>query len=216
MTPAQIVAQAGDNAVEKATLAAAVADDPKLIEHLLRAYDHKRAATRYGCAKVILILSEQSPQLLLPHFSFFRDLLASGKSVFRWHAIQVIANLAKVDSQKKIDKIIATYLKPIEGPDLITAGNTIRGAAGIALAKPWLTGTVVESLLNVENCTYTTDECREIVVGKSMEALELLFPQCNNHDELREFAARHLMSRRPATKKKAERLLKCHRERLKS
>jgi hypothetical protein len=113
-----------------------------------------------------------------------------------------------VDSKRKIDKILARYMQPISGPELITAGNVIGGAAKIALAKPKLTDKIVDEILKVERVRYQTPECRNVALGHAIEALGLLFKQSKRQEKILRLAKKQLRNPRNATRKKAEKFIK--------
>ena len=46
-----------------------------------------KAVIRYGCAKVLMDLSEEYPEKLYPHMDFFIDLLDSKYRILTWNAI---------------------------------------------------------------------------------------------------------------------------------
>ena len=42
------------------------------------------AHVRYPCAKVLMLLSEESPELLYPNMDFFIEMLDSEKRILKW------------------------------------------------------------------------------------------------------------------------------------
>ncbi len=93
---------------------------------------------------------------------------------------------------------------------MITAANTIEGAAKIALAKPALADAVVRAILKVQGAKYQTDECRNIVAGHAIEALDGLFAGTTRRKEVLEFVRREADNPRNATRKKAAEFLRKH------
>ena len=83
---------------------------------------------KYGRLKALRAISEKQPALLYPEFDRFVALLDSENTFFKWGAIIILGNLAAVDSDDKIGRILDRYLEPITGPVMITAANTIGGA----------------------------------------------------------------------------------------
>jgi len=166
------------------------------------------ARVRFGSAKVLKIVSERGPEVLYPEIGFFIDLLDTDNQIIRWNAILMIGNLAAVDSKRKIDKILDRYLDPIPGPELITAANTVRGAAAIALAKPELADRIVDAILKVEKGRYKTAECRNVVLGHALDALGRLFDLTKRKERVARFVKRQLRNPRNATRKRAERFVK--------
>src|SRR5512139_1683906 len=115
----------------KANLAAVaerIAKRPDLLPEILDSLQIDQARTKYGCLKVLRVLSEKQPAVLYPYFDRIASMLSSDNNILRWGAIIIIGNLSAVDSKNKIDALLDEYLQPISGPVLITAANTINGA----------------------------------------------------------------------------------------
>jgi len=167
-----------------------------------------RGAVKLGSSKALRLVSERVPELLYPHFDFFTALLDQDNLILKWNAILTLANLARVDKQARIERILDYYLEPVHGPNLITAANTIRGAAVIGLAIPSLLPRIVPAIMGVENAVYATPECRNVAVGHALDTLAALAPQTGDTRTVRLFAARQLGNPRLATSAKARRFLK--------
>ena len=189
-------------------LAAEVIRRPEWLGAILSGLGADTARVRFGSAKVLKIVSERGPEVLYPKIGFFIDLLDTDNRIIRWNAILIIGNLAAVDSKRKIDKILDRYLDPIPGPELVTAVNTVRGAVAIALAKPDLADRNVDEIMKVEKGRYKTAECRNVVLGHAIDALDRLFDLTKLKEHVASFVKRQLRSPRNATRKRAERFVK--------
>ena len=164
------------------------------------------ARTKLAASKAFRDLSLHEPARLYPHFESFAALLAHPNNILKWDAILTVANLARVDEERKLDRILDAYLAPITGPVMITAANTIKGAASIAQARPDLAPRILTALLRVEKAKYATPECRNVAIGHVLTAfakLSRLFPDTR---PIRSFAARHTRNPRAATAAKAKSL----------
>ena len=148
-----------------------------MIPEIIEGLNAKKARTKYGCARILRLLSEKKPEILYPRFDFFVGLLDSENTFLKWDAIHILGNLATDDSEGKFEKILDKYLAPIGGPALITAANVIGGAAKIALAKPALTGRITRELLKVGKAQYQTDECRNVALGQTIDSFDHFFHQ---------------------------------------
>jgi hypothetical protein len=193
---------------DKEKLAGAVIKQPELLSEVLAGLGSEEAPIKYGCAKVVRLISEREPAVLYPRMEFLVELLDSGNQILKWGAIIAIGNLAAVDSKRKIAKILDRYLEPIPGPELITASNVINGAAEIAMAKPRLTDRIVDSILKVERARYATPECRNVAIGHAIVALGRLFDRATRKDRIVRFIGKQTKNSRNATRKKAERFMK--------
>lgn len=159
---------------------------------------------RLAASKKLRDLSETRPAEVYPHFARFAALLEHENHVLRWNAILTVGHLARVDGAGAIDQLIERYLAPIRGPVMITAANIIKGAASIARAKPALADAIARAMMQAEKAKYATPECRNVAIGHALEALRTIPAHAG---EVKRFAARHLNNPRPATAKRAARLL---------
>lgn len=189
-------------------LAAEVIKHPGMLPEFLGGLGADTAAVKFGCAKVLRIVSEREPAVLYPDIKRFCDLLESDNQIIKWNAILIIGNLACVDAKGKINRILRNYLAPIPGPDLITAVNVVAGATKVALAKPRLTDRVVDELLKVARARYRTRECRNVATGHVIEALDQLYGQTKKKETVARFIKRQCKNPRNATRKKAEKFVK--------
>jgi hypothetical protein len=203
-----LLEEIGQKDADKEEIADKVAASPELLPEVLGGLGAKKAPVRYGCAKVLRILSEKQPRVLYPYIDSFIALLDSDNSIMKWEAIHVIGNLAVVDGGKKIDGILGTYLAPIPGPVLVTAANVIGGAGKIASAKPHLADRVASEMLKVEHARYRTAECRNVALGQAIDSFDLFFEHIQDKQPVIGLIERQLANTRNNTRKKAEKVLK--------
>jgi len=203
-----LIGQIATKGSDKEAIAEEIAGDPAQIEEVIEGLNSKKASIKFGCGKVLRILSEKNPKALYPHIGTFIKLLDSDNNIMKWEGIHVIGNLARVDKDKKIDVILNKYLKPIDGPVMITAANVIGGAARIAAAKPYLAERIAKALLKVEHAEYATDECRNVALGHTLDAFELFFDEIKSKQPIIDLVTRQLHNTRNSVRKRAELLLK--------
>jgi len=178
---------------DKINLADLSSDDPKV---------------KYCCAKNLIAMAKENPARLYPHIDTFVKLLDGDNNVLKWTAIIIIGNLARVDKEKKVDQLMGRLVAFLNAGKLITANNATMALAGIAIAKPQYQKQITKELLKVEHYDYDTDECRNIAMGKVIEAIGPYFSQLQDKKAVIEFAQRQTKNTRNATRKKAERFLK--------
>jgi hypothetical protein len=189
-------------------LAARIAGKPESIAEVLDGLTATEANVKYGCAKILEALSEENPGALYPQFDRLVAFLHAKNRILTWEAIRILANLSRADSEGKIEALLDTYFGPIRGPVLITAANIIKGSATIARAKPHLTPRVVNELLGIEKASYRTPECRNIALGKAIDALDAIFEQIEDPKPVLRFVRKQQHNPRQATRRRAERFLK--------
>jgi hypothetical protein len=189
---------------DKDKIAEKVIEDTNFLPELISGLQASEAKIKYGSNKVLIIISEKNPAVLYPKLDFFISQLDNENNFLKWGAIEIIANLCRVDSAHHFENIFAKYISPIQGHHMITAANTIKAANKIAGIKHNLAEKIAQEIISVENADYETTECNNIVIGQAIATLNNLFPQLKSKKPVFEFVQRQLKNKRPATRKKAE------------
>jgi len=210
MLEAKLLQQMAQKEADAEEIADKIIKKPELLSEIFQGLSADEARIKYGCAKVLRIISEKEPEVLYPEFHFLAGLLNSDRTFLRWDAIQIIANLAAVDSENRVESIFDQYFAPIPGPVMITGANVIRGAAKIALAKPQLTERIVTELLKVEKARYQTTECRNIALGHVIKSFDQFFGQIKDKEPVIELVKKQLKNKRNSTREKAELFIRKH------
>lgn len=174
----------------------------------LDAFSSTNAKIKYACAKQAIVISKNNPSMLYPDFEFFVKLLDSSNNILKWTAIQVIGNLSAVDKKKKVDKLLPQIISFLKSGKLITANNAILALTEIAYNKPKHSDKIIKELFKSENYSFETSECKNIVIGKILLALDRLKDQIKNQKDALSFVERQTHNSRNATKKKAQVLIK--------
>ena len=182
-----------------------------ILPEVLKGISSSKASIRYGCAKVLTDLSEEHPEKLYPYMDSFIDLLDSKYRILTWNAVAIIANLARVDEDKKFDAIFDRYYAFLNDEYVVTVANVVGYSGKIALAKPYLIQKITNELLKVEDTSTTphlTEECKRVIAEKAIESFGLFFDRIDAKEEVISFVKRHLDSPRKTLKDKAEKFLK--------
>jgi len=195
---------------DKQKIANDVARKPALLPQLFEGLQAKSAAVKFGCEKTLRLLSASHPGLLYPHFDRFTEQLENDNSLLKWGAIATIANMTRVDSKGKFERIFKRYFKCIAGPAMITAANTIGAGALIARNKPHLAPRIAAEILRVENGRYASDECVNIACGHAIEALGQMVDLLPRRKTALAFVKRQLLNTRPPVRRRAQTFLKKH------
>jgi len=178
--------------------------EPARLESLVCAVGAEDACTRFAASKLLRIISHEKPELMYPHFDFLAGLLHSKNSFLKWNAMIALADLAAVDKEKKLDRILDVYLKPIRGSAMVDAANAIRGGATIAKAKPYLADKIARKIVQVERAHYAKAECRNVAIGHAIEGLGQFFGDIPCKKLVRAFVGRQKRNARATTRRKAE------------
>lgn len=210
MNELPLLEQVGQKGSDKEKIAEQIIGEPTLLKTVIEGLSTRPASIRFGCSKVLRIISQKQPEVLYPHFDFFVKRLNNDNTFLRCDAILILANLASVDSAHKFEAIFGRYFAPIKGPTLIIAANIIGGAAKIALAKPELTDKIVGEFLKVDKAKYQTAECRRIALGQAIASFDEFFEQIGDKERVLKLVKKQLENTRKSTAKKAAQFLKKH------
>ncbi|MFC1948594.1 hypothetical protein ACFLW0_00230 [Chloroflexota bacterium] len=201
----EALGQKGDNAGE---IADAVIETPELLPVLMEGMSSPRANPKFKSAKILRMVSEKNPRMLYPHFDYFAGFLDSGNSILMWNAMDILGNLATVDSQGKFDLLFDKFYKFLDKGSLITAGHVVASSGKIARAKPYFEKRITEELLRVKEIPLPTEECRRILGGGTIEVFGEYFKQSAYRKKIVSFVESYLDCSRNSTRKKAEAFLK--------
>lgn len=207
----ELLLKLSNKSLTKEALLQKVKENPNLIPEVLNGVSSSKAAIRYGCAKVLMDLSEEQPERLYPYIDSFTVLLDSKYRILIWNAMAIIANLARVDREKKFDKLFDKYYGFLNDPYMVTVANVVGNSCKIALAKPYLVQMIASELLKIENIATTphlTAECKRVITEKAIEYFDVLFDRIEAKDEVLSFVKRNKNSPRKSLKTQAENFLK--------
>lgn len=182
-----------------------------LIPEILGGISSSKPAIRYGCAKVLMDLSEEEPEQLYSHMDFFINLLESKYRILTWNAIIIISNLTKVDKENKFDSIFNKYYSYLDDEYMVTVANVVGNSGKIALAKPYLTQKITDKLLKVENISITphlSEECKRVITQHAIKTFDTFFPQIEQKDKVISFVKKHINSLRESLRTESEKFLK--------
>ncbi len=200
-----------DKSIKKEQLFKKVIQNDELIPELLKGISSPKPAIRYGCAKILMDLSEEKPGQLYPYMDFFISLLESKYRILTWNAIIIIANLTKVDTENKFDDIFEKYYSLLDNEYMVTVANVVGNSGKIALAKPHLMNQIVEKLLTVEKISTTphlSSECKRVIAEHTIKTFDLFFPQITQKENVFAFVKKYLKSSRKTLQIESENFLK--------
>ena len=196
-----------DKSLTKEGLFKKVSQDSSLLPFLLEGIHSYKAAIRYGFAKILMELSEENPDKLYPYMDSFIHLLDSKYRILTWNALAIIANLTKVDVDKKFDAVFGKYYHLMNDGYMVTVANVVGNSSTIALAKPYLVPKITDELLKTEDISITpnlTEECKRVMAQKAIKSIDLFFEEIEDKERVFSFVKKHLNSPREQLRKAAE------------
>jgi hypothetical protein len=206
----RLLQQIQNKSITKQDLFRKVEKNVSLLPVVLDGVSSPKAAVRYGCASVLMDLSKAYPEKLYPHIDFFVALLDSKYRILVWNAMATIANLARVDKDKKFDAIFTKYFSFLNDEYMVTVANVVGNSSKIALAKPYLAQKIADELLKVESIStspHLTEECKKVIAEKAIESFDVFFNQIKDRKKVVDFVKGQLNSPRKTLKTKAENFL---------
>jgi hypothetical protein len=209
----ELLVKVADKTLTKEELRQKVEQNFDLLAVLLEGTCSPKAAVRYGCAKVLMDLSEDYPEKLYPYWDEFIDLLDSKYRILTWNVMAIIANLAKVDKQEKLNAVFDKYYGFLSSEYMVTVANVVGNSGKIALAKPKLIPRITAGLRNVENVSVTphlTEGCKRVIAEKAVGTFDLFFDKIEENEKKKvlSFVKRQLDSSRKTLRAKAAQFLK--------
>ena len=206
----ELLQQLVDKSITKEELLKKVKLNFNLLPTVLKGISSSKAAIRYGCAKVMMNLSEEQPERLYPYMDFFIDLLDSKYRILIWNAMAIITNLTTVDKDKKFDAIFDKYYSFINDEYMVTVANVGGHSGKIALAKPHLIEKITNELLKVENISikpHLTEEWKRVIAEKAIKSFNMFFDKIKQKENVTSFVKNHLNSPRKTLIKAAKKFL---------
>ena len=207
----KLLQEIANKSITKQDILQRVEKDLSLLPVMLDGVSSPKAAVRYGCASGLMDLSRAYPEKLYPHMDSFIALLDSKYRILTWNAMAVIANLARVDEDRKFDAIFTKYYSFLNDEYMVTVANVVGNSGKIALAKPYLAQRIADELLKVESISITphlTGECKRVIAEKAIETFNVFFSQIKKKEKTVDFVKSQLNSPRNTLKAKAEIFLK--------
>ncbi len=206
----ELLSKLVDKSMTKDNLLQRVKQDFDLLPKILNGVSSSKAAIRYGCAKVLMDLSAENPEKLYSHLDFFINLLESKYRILTWNAMAIIANLTKVDIDKKFDMIFNKYYDFINNEYMVTVANVVGHSGKIALAKPYLISKITNKLLKVEYISispHLSEECKRVITEQAIKSFNMFFDKIEEKEKVISFVKRQKNSSRKSLKKQAEKFL---------
>jgi ABC-type phosphate/phosphonate transport system substrate-binding protein len=179
--------------------------DGNLLSELLSGLLSKKSATRYKNFKVVYLISEEHPEVMYPKWDFFEDMLKSKDNGLKFQAIHVLANLSKVDTASRFEKVFDQFYDIVNGDALIPASHVAYVSHKIVKAKPELANKITERLLNLGKATY---KHKELVQANALRSFSEYFDRITDKDKIVCLAKELQKNKSSRAKKEATEFLK--------
>ncbi|MHB8873353.1 MAG: hypothetical protein ACYC8T_06670 [Myxococcaceae bacterium] len=183
--------------------AAYVAKKPRdYLGAIVEGLGSKKKRVQGGCAELASLLSAGEPKLLYPHVELFARNLHAKEPILRWEAVCTLGNLAAVDSDKRIPKLLPVMTGLLGHQSIVLQGHAVKALAKLARANPPLGPRVFEALAG------STQFFAGSRVGYIVEAMGELAGDEALVPRIREFLAPYAGSEHAPVARKAKKALK--------
>lgn len=186
-----------------------VLSDGQARQEILAGLTAKDDVYRYNCFQVVYQISQQEPRALYGEWDTFVEMLKSDNSYHRSIGAKLLANLAQIDVEGRLEAIFDDFFDLLDDEKIITARQFAQHAGRIAQAKPHLRARITERLLAVDK-THHQEGRKDLLKGDIIGALEELFAGSPDPQRILDFVQQQLASSSPRTRKTAQAFLKRH------
>ncbi len=188
-------------------LAQQALEDPEVRSELLEGLSDKQERVAYNCVRALLLLGEEHPELLYPHWDLFVELLRNENTYFKLRGANLIATCSAADTEHRFEGLLEEYYAILNGSGVIAACYIARNSGKIALAKPDLEDRITSKLLAIDETSHPAER-KDLIKGQALEAFGEYFETSERKKEILEFARALLDSKSPKTRKIAKAFLK--------
>lgn len=208
MSEGQLRMELASAKVDAGRIADLMRRNPDLIDSVFGHLSSKSAGVKFGCSKALVLISETNPDLLRPGIDRIFKLLDGENRILKWNAIAMLGNLAAAGHLDPIGPALRKLYQFLTRGELIAANHATSSLGKIGRAFPKQREKITSQLLAIEHALFETDECRNIAIGKCIQAMNMFL----NHDrvpkKVLEFARRQTGNGRRATAEKAKTFLR--------
>ena len=169
----------------------------------------QKSIIRESSSKAVLYLSEQHPEVLLPHWAYFVKLLKSDNGFSKYVAIHVIANLVTAGDEGRFEKSFNAFYKLLDDESVMVASHVAGVSGQIARARPLLQPKITQRLLGITQ-THFPAERQALIISYAIPALDEYFADSSarEQDRILAFVQQQIDCASPKTRRLAKDFVK--------
>jgi len=180
--------------------------DEKLISELLANLKIKEETVRYNSSRILNLLSFEHPEVLYPKWDSFVELIKSDHTYWILSAIPILANLTKVDTENRFEKLFNTYYDLLDHWSVIPAAWVAENSWMIARTKPGLQAKITNHLLKIDQTHHRSDR-KDLIKSGIIKSFNEYFGDIRQKKKVIEFVRSQLDCSSPKTRKMAAQFL---------
>ncbi len=178
----------------------------KILSELLEGILNKESTIRENSFYVLNYISKENPEVIYSEFNYFIQMLKSSNTYHQNIAINIIANLACSDPDKKFDEIFNEYFSLFKSEKTIVPAQVAKNSGKIAKKRIDLRNIITEKLLNIDKLH--SGKQKELIKSYIIESFDEYFKDAENKEEILKFVNNQINNNSPKTKKAAQNFLK--------
>ncbi len=193
--------------VDLESLARQARENQGFLSELVDGLSDRHERVGYNCLRALLLVADERPELLYPHWHVFVELLARENTYFKLRGANMIAAIIGADTESRFEQIFDQYYDLLDDKSVIMGSYIAANSGQIAHTKPGLQSRITRRLLSIDE-THHPPERRDLIKGFALEAFGQYFEESDHKAEILEFATAQLESKSPKTRKIAKAFLK--------
>ncbi len=194
-------------------VAVAAVKDGATLDRVFAGVASREKKVKNAAALALRIISETHPECITPRIGVISELLDGSDNILKWNATQVVGNLAGADvAQGPDERLIEQLLRLSVDGTMITAANAVMALGAVAAGRPEFRERITSALLVVDRVE-RNPECRNILIGRVIDALGRYVEQLPDPEPIVEYVRGNLGNSRNSTRKRAEKFLRDCRKR---
>jgi hypothetical protein len=189
------------------TLATLIIKDEKVMSAALHNLTEKNETIRYNSYRAIKTITAEQPVVFYPYWDYFVSQLASENTYHILAGIHILADLNRVDTERRFEKIFEQYYQLLNHPSMVVISHVCLASGRNMLYKPGLAGKIEDILLSIDQFI-GKQKHRDLIKGAVLEAFTEARTITSRKQEIREFATTLLKScESPKSRKLAKKYL---------
>jgi len=208
MDVSDLLLQVSDKNVNVDGLAELVVKDNNIREELIKQLlANQEIMVYYHCYYIISKASQERPELFYKYWNDFSLLLQHKNSYHRDIGLTIIANLTKVDSENRFQKIFKDYISHVNDEKFMTARCCVQNSKKIICNKIEIEKQIVDIFINIDNKCGFPDKQKELLKNDILEVFDDIYAHSSCKSEMGIFVKNQVSSTSPKTRKQAKRLI---------
>jgi hypothetical protein len=145
---------------------------------------HHSIMVYYHSYLIVEKASKKEPLLFYAYWDKFAPLLYYTNSYHRNYAMQIIANLTKVDAQNKFELLFDTYYRQLDDDKFLTRRYCILNSREIIKNKPFLSDLIIGKLIAFIKTSDNTEKQQNLLVSDFLNMIHDIFYVIRNTENV--------------------------------